>query len=134
MKQFKDLSKEEKLELIEAQIDGKVVEIYVGGRGWAKPCSDGKIVYYPDVCYRVAETQDQFTNWDILPPEYKWIARDGSEAVYAYTEKPTLDGVNSYWHGKGLSPTGLPKVDELTCYKQGTVDWKDSLIERPEGE
>jgi hypothetical protein len=133
MKYFKDLSKEEKLEMIEAQLDGKTIEFW-DGQGWLRTLSGGSLIYYSDVCYRVAKTKDEFTNWEILSPEYKWIARDSWGVVEAFTKKPKVFG--QFWledgdedEDGGIEPVN---IKFLTCYKQGTVDWEDSLIERPE--
>ena len=136
MKQFKDLTRQEKLELIEAQLDGKTIEFW-DGQSWLRTLSGETLFYYSDVRYRVPKTKDEFTNWDILPPEYKWVARDKSGQVYAYPKKPTIEDNtegDGFWHGRGTPVRELPKVDKLTCYKRGTVDWTESLIERPEGD
>lgn len=78
--------------------------------------------------YRKKLTKDKFTNWEILPPEYKWIARDGNGYVYAGTYPPEIEACDWRWvHTKHLI-----RVDMLTCFKRGTCDWKDSLIVRPE--
>lgn len=134
MIKFKSLTREEKLEIIEAQLDGKPIELY-DGRGWLKSIAKENVIFYADVAYRVAKTKDEFTNWEILPKEYKWIARSRSGTAFAFTKKPTLFSdawENCFW--ENYSDDLAIKVDALTCYKQGTVDWKDSLIERPEGE
>ena len=127
MKYFEDLSKEERLGLVEAQLDGKTIEFW-DGQGWLRTLSGESLFYYSDVRYRVAKTKDEFTNWDVLPPEYKWIARDEDGGAYAFTEEPSP---LCYRWGSEQDEHFI-KVTLLTCYKQGTVDWKDSLIERPE--
>lgn len=140
MKYFTKLTREEKLEMIEAQLDGKTIEFW-DGQGWLRTLSGESLIYYSDVRYRVAETKDEFTNWDILPEEYKWIARDKSGIAYAYNNKPILecglwdcdddkddDEDDDYYS----TMHHVIRVSSLTCYKQGTVNWKDSLIKRPE--
>ena len=59
----------------------------------------------------------------IVAPGAKWIARDVTGDVFAYTNKPTLRGLN-YWEGD-CRAARLPFLEE----RFANVPWKESLME-----
>lgn len=92
--------------------------------------------------YRTKKTPDSI-NWDHVAPEYKWMARSEKGSVYLFKEKPITGSEplggnfcsgprfgNWFW---AYNQKGTP-ADTHFSYKRGTVDWKDSLVERPSGE
>lgn len=97
----------------------------------------GKINALPIIAYQVAlpEPRDMQVPWHVLPPEYRWAARDEHEYEgtemgegYAFDMPPkTLFG--RIWHG-GNKPI---RIDQLVGYDPGTKPWDQSLIQRPEG-
>lgn len=83
--------------------------------------------------YRIAQVPDKFHNWDVLPPEFRRIVRDEDGRAYAIKCEPFGPDRNDGKWLYGYSVVDMPiRVDPLTCYERGTVDWKESLIERGE--
>lgn len=74
----------------------------------------------------MSETPDVI-NWDHVAPSFKYMARDESDGfVYVYTDKPEV--VDDFcWLGGGEYHICI----HFSSYRKGTVDWRDSLVERP---
>jgi len=71
--------------------------------------------------------------WELLPPEFRWIAKreflgDEPDAL-AFDKKPMISRGDFYFH----AAANTIRIDQFTCYKPGTCDHLDSLVERPEG-
>lgn len=64
-------------------------------------------------------------NWDHVAPEWKWMARDKTDEVWFFDEKPESD--YAYWCAKD----GMLVCAGFASYRRGTVAWQDSLVERP---
>ena len=81
--------------------------------------------------YRVepAEATKPSIDWSHVAPGYKWLARDEDGRSYLFDDKPTIR--ISVW----LACDGIDYAhpDGFASYAPGTCDWKDSLVERPEG-
>ncbi len=77
--------------------------------------------------YRIAETQDSI-DWTHIHPDYKWMVRNKNGYAFLYTEKPKISN-NYSWRSKKDDFTA---VSSHASYKQGTCDWKDSLVCREE--
>lgn len=120
-----------RIKIMQHFVDGGEVESrrHVGRLSWGD--DDDPYWDWFDMEYRIKETKDQFTDWSVLPPEYKWIARNRTGDAWAGTEPPRLSLATQYWRWGGTKH--LISVDMLTVFKRGTCDWQDSLIERPEG-
>jgi hypothetical protein len=67
-------------------------------------------------------------DWSCLPAWMDWIAMDDDDEWYAYPGMPSQSKRLSYWDGdKDLL------IPEDYAPKGYTGDWKDSLMQRPEG-
>lgn len=66
-------------------------------------------------------------NWEHVNSEYKYMATDSGGDTYLYSMKPTQDEYNTWF---ALGEARL--ADGFASFKEGTCDWKDSLVERPE--
>lgn len=67
-------------------------------------------------------------DWSCLPAWLNWIAIDDDDEWYAYPGMPSQSKRLSYWDGdKDLL------IPEDYAPKGYTGDWKDSLMQRPEG-
>ena len=66
-------------------------------------------------------------DWSHVAPEFRWMARDLSENAFLYTTPPS--GLARVWTTRIASYT--VNARSFASYKRGTVDWKDSLVERP---
>lgn len=119
MKKFGDLTKEEKMTLVESWIDGEDIEHFHPDGGWyLVKCPS----WHNDNAYRVAKKKPQI-DWSHVSPEYKWLATDENGSHWLYTGKPCLHPVE--WRGAGAS---CPRA--LASFKKGNCDWKESLIGR----
>jgi hypothetical protein len=117
----------EMIAVMQAYVDGKAIEVSHGGGPFR--------VFNGDPCwtwssyeYRIATSPDSI-NWDHVAPEWKWMARDASGEVYFFENEPESGGNDSaIWSSSGehLEARGF------ASYACGTVDWKQSLVRRPE--
>lgn len=64
-------------------------------------------------------------DWSHVAPELKWMARDADGSAYLFPEEPKFFG--SMWTGNDFR-----EVAAFASYRRGTVDWRDSLVRRPE--
>ena len=80
-------------------------------------------------------------DWSQIDDIYGWLARDEDGMVRVFLFKPTCYGGPNdqycemdHWRPTGhcLSYAAYRDVDHLVSYEQGTVNWKYSLLERPE--
>lgn len=103
------------------------VEVYKGDLGWVyiDPWFDLDCTYRA----RPAPLTPDSIDWSHVAPEWKWMARDQCGMAYIYTSKPYHS--NMSWNyddeGQHASIEGV-----LSSYRRGTVEWQDSLVERPE--
>lgn len=128
---FGDLTDEQKGALLLAAHEGGEVELYSDSKGeWFVSTP-----LWIDICpYRIKSPAEPMSfDWSAIKPEYKWAAVDGAGDALAFTSKPEIKKAKllgcdfSHWSdGKPVF-----KIDHLSSYKRGTVDWQHSLIERP---
>ena len=100
---------------------------YWDGAAW-KPIPSHHGVRRADVYVHRAKPLTMPTYpWAAMHERVKWCAVDKSGRAYAYTDKP--DQESEVWHLVG----GMYRIDGVIAdYKPGTVDWSDSIQERPE--
>lgn len=130
MKIFGELTKQEKLALFEAWLDGKEIEVARHQRPdfWA---TAPEPAWMTSSCYRVKSVPltKPSIDWSAVSKEYKYLARDSSGEGYLYNEISSFQRIGiKCWYG--LNATS---VNPFKSYVQGTCDWTDSLIQRPEG-
>jgi len=121
----------EKIAIMQAYVDGKTIEVrmrkYSDRYEWLHitvPSWD-----WSNCAYRVKpeppKTPD-YINWDHVGPELNYMARDlRKDKIFLYSTKPTL--TTDEWGTSGFAFT----AQHFASLKQGTVDWKDSLVARP---
>jgi len=100
---------------------------WYGPEGWqpSRPFWIHNIIYR---AVKSAPTPDVIA-WDRLPAWAKWVARDSDGRVFAYNRVPGLG--SSIWK---LGDGECRRIDDFPGFVQiGTVDWTDSLQQRPEG-
>lgn len=66
-------------------------------------------------------------DWSHIAPRFKWLARDNDGEAYFFEKEPTA----GRWRWCVLGGYGIAHT--LASYHPGTCDWRDSLIQRPEG-
>jgi len=101
------------------------IDLY-GPLGWAV---DRTPIWTPWRTYRAAPTTKPSVDWSALDEKWRFIAVDGDDWAYAHAERPNI--YDKQW----VVPGGdCFRIDGfLSSYRPGTCDWRDSLIERPEG-
>lgn len=111
----------ELLPIIQAYCDGAEVEVKNSDNKW-NSCKDPYFYWYLE--YRIKQTPDTI-DWSHVHKDYKFMARNMNGRAYFHTQRPDkkANRFNSM-HSAAVSQSS---------YKQGTVSWEDSLVERPEG-
>lgn len=114
---FRDLTPEERSEIVEALISGDLEQNL--GDGW-KETRTIHVLY----AYRTRPRQ-LVIPWGVIKPEYKWAAMDENGLVHLFGDKPKM-------YGDGF-------VGEIVCNTRALnidtagIDWRESLTQRPEG-
>jgi len=122
MKKFGQLSKEEKLALFEAWVDGKTIYATHFGEIYTQKYPS----WNEEVVYTVMKTPDSI-DWSHVNPKYKWMTRDKHGCVYLFEDEPSTHG-RGYWKRGG----DAVEVQGFASYVKGDVEWYDSLVRRPD--
>lgn len=80
--------------------------------------------------YRV-EPEKPSIDWSHVSPEYRYLAVDDDERAHLYEVKPTHRAHD--WIDENNRHRHTPKASVFASYKRGDCDWRESLVERPEG-
>lgn len=121
-------STKEKIEVMQAFLDGKPVE-WNDGRDWRPMKTPNPTWSWLHYDYRIKSAKPDSIDWDHVSPTLKYMARDEDGKTYLYAQKPChYKGMKQEW----AHPGGRFVDAELfTSYKRGDVDWEDSLVIRP---
>lgn len=118
---------EEMIEVMQAHLRGEAIECNAG-LGWRESC--GPSWNWPECDYRIAPkpapTQDTIP-WDAIDARFKWAARDANSTIAAFECAPKPD--RDYWSvsaGNFVILTG-----NFVGTTPGTIDWRESLQQRP---
>ena len=66
-------------------------------------------------------------NWEHVRDKYKFLAQDANGNAWLYWEKPLMGD------GRWLASRGdCSEADSYASYTPGSIDWKHSLIVRPQ--
>lgn len=85
---------------------------------------------WKDECeYRIKPTKPSI-DWSHVADEYKWLSTSLSGISNLFQKKPTSDYSDGTW-GEDYFGT---RAESHKSFKAGTCDWKDSLVQRQEGE
>lgn len=132
MKQFKDLSPEEMHKLVNAPIEQ--VEEYktltsVESIGGIHPehsqwMDRDTTAFIPERIYRIKH-KPLSINWDHVHPDYNWMAKDKNGSYFLFENKPNLGEIE--WSGLGWTSCHV-----FASFQDSDIDWKDSLVRRPE--
>jgi len=123
-KPFKDLTREQQIDLLDALRDGEL-EFMSDFQIW---CIGDAL--RNSVTYRRRPKPLTKPSIDVshVAAEWKWLAREKDGRSYLHKNQPTIrDG--RVWHeGSYVYIT----AHIFASYTPGTCDWKDSLVRRPE--
>lgn len=127
MKKFRDMTDSEKLEIINAMINGEPLEIYQldrGGYRWNEATAITESIWIT-MCYRIPK-RPMSIDWSVLKDEFICAARNQYEQATAFTDEPRQQA--GVWMHNGIAAG----IEHLKSYDPGTVEWGESLIWRPE--
>lgn len=124
--QFKDLTDEEKLLIIEEKMKGNVE--YTNGFGWNKASESNLKFGY---IYRTKPIKKLDIPWQFIKPEFKWAAMDKDERICVFTASVKVD----YDHGMIIyeEENKCHYLSDVLNIDTTGVDWKTSLTQRPDG-
>lgn len=117
---------EYKVKVMTAFLEGKEIEYKI------RDCnSDWRLATTPNwdwvgYEFRIANEKPSI-DWSHVHPDYKWLAVDEDGTAWLFSEKPVKYG--KYW---GAGGNTVP-AECFASFNRGEGDWKDSLVERPEG-
>jgi hypothetical protein len=112
------------IEVMQAYMEGKPIEASYDGGSFRQ--LDQPSWNWMMSKYRIATIPDSI-DWSHVSPEWTYMARDESGDAALFQEKPSCRG--NAWDA---SFGGYALAAHFASYKRGTVDWKDSLVKRPE--
>lgn len=78
---------------------------------------------WEEYTYRIIRTQDTI-DWSHIHPCYQWMARNETDEAHLFSTKPEISKYFS-WHSKSGN---VVTTSSHVSYKQGTCDWRDSLV------
>ena len=122
-------------EVMMAYADGALIQVYVEGlASWISHTSEEPLEWdWTKTKYRVAPTTPDTIDWSHVAPEYKWMVRQNpsfSPRAFLCKGEPDLhENVDCY-----MIKVEHVYADAFASYQRGTCDWRESLVQRPEGE
>ena len=122
-KMFKDLSRKEQMELVEAALDGDKIECLGFDNRWiAQSYHSGVSCHFEAVVnYRIAPVED-YIPWEHISDDYQWYV----DGVVFVDEPYKYDGEWEDSHDTGIS------VRAFKGFKKGNIN-HDAPVKRPEG-
>lgn len=118
-KPFREMTPEERSAIVEDKLRGDA-ELFLQG-SWREADRDG-IAFI--IAYRTKPRQ-LIIPWEVIKNEYKWAAMDGDGEVYVFKKKPAIDHRDWYHDEYG-------NIYALNIDTTG-IDWRESLVQRPDG-
>jgi hypothetical protein len=77
-----------------------------------------------------------YVDWTLIPTRYRWVAMDENGEIWGYSgEAPKIDEGDNYW-SINLNTDHIQMGDNVTNSSAilfTPMNWRTSLIERPEG-
>lgn len=114
----------DKIKVMQAFLDGKKIgigsyggeiEAWIGGEPqWCWGTSH----------YCIIETKPSI-DWSQVSEKFRFLATDDDGRTYMYVQEPELTSFS--WYSQDHA-----SADVFKSFKKGDVDWKDSLVKRPE--
>lgn len=120
-KAFRDLTPEERGEIVEALLNGAGIDVFLHPPAWYK--ATGEHVKVLGI-YRTRPRQ-LVIPWKVIRPEYKWAAMDCDDVVVLHKSKP--EKVEAGFVSDGEAMADILNIDTSGVY------WRESLTERPDG-
>ena len=107
--------------------NGEVATYTGGGRMFSK--GNRALFHHPVKIVQDESATKPSINWEHVSSEFNYLAEDADGGVFLYEDKP-YTATETWMVDNG----DLTEAHMLASYTKGACDWKESLIERPEGE
>ena len=108
-----------------AEFDGMGRKCYTKEGKSNKSLEKPSLYSYPVQVYK--EATKPSINWEHVRDKYKFLAQDANGNAWLYGEKPLMGD------GRWLASRGdCSEADSYASYTPGIVDWKHSLVVRPQ--
>jgi hypothetical protein len=130
---------EQKIAIMQAYLDGKTIEYRHKNipedrdfLSFDRTDDESPIWEWGLFDYRIKQSTPDNINWDHVHPDYNYMARDNDGLVYLYGKKPTRGSPHyGMWSTNENQEGKVSGAQAFASFKQGEVDWKDSLVVRP---
>lgn len=116
----------EKIAVMQAFLDGRVVEWKKFGSNWAPLICPDPVWDWSVNKYRVKPIADDSINWDHVHPNFNYMARDADDSVFLYKERPEYNE-----EGVWMSRNYYQRANVFSSYKRGDKEPSQSLVRRP---
>lgn len=123
------MNTKDKLDVMQAYLDGKEIQRSYYLNQWEE--DELPSWNWADYQYRIKPEIPQkqlVIPWEHIKPKYKWAAMDKDGELFVFVCSPKQE--NTLWWDQ--LEGGCESINVLNIDTDG-VDWKQSLIERPEG-
>jgi hypothetical protein len=130
VKQFKDLTNKEKIDLFSSWVeDPRCIQYYSSEHDtWTTILNPG---WMATTVYRAAITPD-YIDWSHVAPDFKFMTRAPDGIAWLWRAQPKVY-LNKYWAAlPGAGGHDLCLANSFASYKKGGTRWQDSLVCRPE--
>ena len=120
MKEFKELTREERIDLLDALQEGELE--------WCSRTGDWRKAWVIDPSDVMRRRPKHLTKPSIdvshVSAKCKWLARNNDGDAYLYRDKPNILGsINAWVNAYPID------AEVFASYDPGTCDWKDSLVD-----
>ena len=124
---FGELSNEEKARLFIAWCNGRAIQFKEHhSHVWSYVTTSP--TWHPDYYYRAKPDPINTIDWSLIHPDYNHLAKDDNGEWWLYIDTPRPE--RNRWEGN----TRIRRfpLDAITFFNPKEVDWKKSLISRPD--
>jgi len=132
MKQFKDCTEEEQLEIFKAFWEGRTQFWNECFEEWQE-----NTILNPVKIYRVIRPKEENSEgatpikgipWEVIDSKWNWATMDEVGYLYLFEEMPTMDTVCHCW----VSNNPFCNIDDIFKIDLSEVNWNTSLTKRPD--
>jgi len=99
--------------------------LFKTGNKWMESFMEIKTIIENGITITKQFTDDEKVIARCMPKEYKWIARDDNNRIWAYVEKPYRDMGGTVWKGSSAEPFNFDHLFESIK----STDTEPTLIE-----
>ena len=115
-----------KIAVMQSYLDGEEIEFSSGYMDDWEEWKGAEPVWNWEECGSRVKVIPDIIDWSHVHEKYNWMARDDEGDVWLYDTIPGLSG--DVWTLQGVD---IAKANDFASYRQGSQDWKDSLVKRP---